>query len=109
MALLWNFHPYGSRTKSNDPSRSSPFQDLNGFQYHDNWLHNLLIASSMNGQRPGIQWTTKSARTRNKRAREIGQLLSLGFGQDLSEVFSEANGLKRAYEFLPMRRLNLAS
>jgi len=45
----------------------------------------------------------------NKRAREIGQLLSLGFGQDLSEVFSEANGLKRAYEFLPMQRLNLAS
>jgi len=25
MALLWNFHPYGSRTKSNAPSRSSPF------------------------------------------------------------------------------------
>jgi hypothetical protein len=52
MALLWNFHPYGSRTKFNHPSRSSPFQDLNGFQYHDNWLHNLLIASSLNGQRP---------------------------------------------------------
>jgi len=55
MALIWNFHPYSSRTKSNHPTRSSPFQDLNGFQYHDNWLHNLLIASSMNGQRPGIQ------------------------------------------------------
>ncbi len=25
MALLWNFHPYGSRTKFNHPSRSSPF------------------------------------------------------------------------------------
>ena len=55
MALIWNFHPYGSRTKFNNPSRSSPFQDLNGFQYHDNWLHNLLIASSMNGRRPGKQ------------------------------------------------------
>ena len=55
MALLWNFHPYGSRTRSNHPGRSSPFQDLNGFQYHDNWLHNLLIASSMNGRRPGKQ------------------------------------------------------
>jgi len=55
MALLWNFHPYGSRTKSDNPARSSPFQDLNGFQYHDNWLHNLLIASSMNGRRPGKQ------------------------------------------------------
>lgn len=55
MALIWNFHPYGSRTKFNYPSRSSPFKDLNGFQYHDNWLHNLLIASSMNGQRPRKQ------------------------------------------------------
>ena len=55
MALLWNFHPYGSRTKSDNPARSSPFQDLNGFQYHDNWLHNLLIASYMNGRRPGKQ------------------------------------------------------
>jgi len=53
MALLWNFHPYGSRTKFNHPSRSSPFKDLNGFQYHDNWLHNLLIASSMNGRNSG--------------------------------------------------------
>lgn len=48
MALPWNFHPYGSRTKFKHPSRSSPFKDLNGFQYHDNWLRNLLIASSMN-------------------------------------------------------------
>ena len=32
-----------------------PFIDLNGFQYHDNWLHNLLIASSMNGLRPAKQ------------------------------------------------------
>ena len=49
MALLWNFHPYGSRTKFNNLSRSSPFKDLNGFRYHDNWLRNLLIAGSMNG------------------------------------------------------------
>jgi len=49
MALIWNFHPYGSRTKANDPKRCSPFEDLNGFHYHENWLHNLLIAGSMNG------------------------------------------------------------
>lgn len=55
MALILNFHPYGSRTKFTNPSRSSPFQDLNGFHYHDNWLRNLLIAASMNGQRPGKQ------------------------------------------------------
>ena len=51
MALVWNFHPYSSRTCSSDSERISPFNDLNGFQYHDNWLHNLLIASSMNGRK----------------------------------------------------------
>lgn len=50
-ALQWNFHPYGSRLRHNQPSRSSPFADLNGFQYHPNWLHNFLIASSMGGLR----------------------------------------------------------
>lgn len=51
MALLWNFHPYGSRTTASEPHRCSPFKDLNGFEYHDNWLRNLLIAGSMNGYR----------------------------------------------------------
>ena len=41
MALLWNFHPCGSRTRASTKSRVSPFDDLNGFQYHDNWLQNL--------------------------------------------------------------------
>ncbi len=50
MALVWNFHPYGAKTRSNCSERMSPFTDLNGFRYHDNWLHNLLIASSMNGR-----------------------------------------------------------
>jgi len=30
---------------------AAPFKDLNGFEYHDNWLRNLLIAGSMNGYR----------------------------------------------------------
>lgn len=51
MALIWNFHPYGSRTKVNHPNRCSPFKDLNCFEYHENWLRNLLIAGSMNGYR----------------------------------------------------------
>ena len=51
MALQWNFHPYGARLRRNQPSRVSPFHDLNGLQYHPNWLHNLLIASSMGGLR----------------------------------------------------------
>jgi hypothetical protein len=51
MALQWNFHPYGARLRRDQPARVSPFDDLNGLQYHPNWLHNLLIASSMGGLR----------------------------------------------------------
>ncbi len=51
MALPWNFHPYGVRSRRDDPSRRSPFHDLNSFEYHPNWLHNLLIASSMGGHK----------------------------------------------------------
>jgi hypothetical protein len=50
-ALQWNFHPYGPRLRHDQPTRSSPFADLNGFLYHPNWLHNLLLASSMGGLR----------------------------------------------------------
>lgn len=52
IAMIWNFHPYGERLRRNDKNRISPFADLNGFQYHGNWLHNFLIASSMGGKRP---------------------------------------------------------
>jgi hypothetical protein len=51
MAMQWNFHPYGERLRRDEPWRKSPFVDLNGFEYHANWLHNLLIASSMGGLR----------------------------------------------------------
>lgn len=51
MAMQWNFHPYGSRLRQNQPERTSPFADLNGFQYHKNWLQNFLVASSMGGRR----------------------------------------------------------
>ncbi len=51
LALQWNFHPYGKRLRDRQPERISPFHDLNGFVYHPNWLHNLLIASSMGGLR----------------------------------------------------------
>jgi hypothetical protein len=51
MAMLWNFHPYGARLRRRDDERLSPFADLNGFVYHDNWLHNFLIASSLGGHR----------------------------------------------------------
>ncbi|MFH0917376.1 MAG: hypothetical protein V1912_13155 [bacterium] len=51
MAMLWNFHPYGARLRRKDERRRSPFADLNGFEYHSNWLHNFLIASSLGGHR----------------------------------------------------------
>jgi len=44
-ALLHNFCPYCPRA----PIRQrflSPAHQLNGFVYHDNWLHNLLISTS---------------------------------------------------------------
>ncbi len=51
IAMLWNFHPYSERLRRNDKTRRSPFCDVNGFEYHSNWLHNFLIASSMGGVR----------------------------------------------------------
>lgn len=51
MALFWNFHPYHPQTQAKyDGQCNSPFEGLNGFRYHHNWLHNLLIASSLQGQ-----------------------------------------------------------
>jgi hypothetical protein len=49
MARQWPVHPYGARLRRDQPSRVSPFHDLNGLQYHPNWWHNLLMASSMGG------------------------------------------------------------
>ncbi len=51
MALVWNFHPYGQKTQDKYGPRASPFQQLNGFRYHDNWLENMMIAASLRGQR----------------------------------------------------------
>jgi hypothetical protein len=47
-ALLHNFGPYGPRTRDKQ-IYSSPAHKLNGFTYHDNWLHNLMISTSMSG------------------------------------------------------------
>jgi hypothetical protein len=53
MALLWNFHPYCHKVQAMEPHSMSPFEDLNGFRYHNNWLRNFLIASSLNGRGTG--------------------------------------------------------
>lgn len=40
----------------------SPFHDLNGFQYRENWLENFNIASSLGERR--LSPSTKSSRIR---------------------------------------------
>ena len=47
-AILHNFWPYNPKTQKIKKSQS-PFQNVNHFAYHENWLHNLLIACSMAG------------------------------------------------------------
>lgn len=44
-ALMHNFRPYCPRSKIRKRYQS-PAHKLNGFVYHDNWLHNLLISTS---------------------------------------------------------------
>jgi len=51
MAFLWNFHPFCRKTQK-ATGCLWPFEHLNGFRYHDNWVRNLLIASSLKGRRP---------------------------------------------------------
>jgi hypothetical protein len=50
MALLWNFHPFCRKTQQRTGCLC-PFEQLNGFRYHDDWLRNFLIAASLNGRR----------------------------------------------------------
>ncbi len=47
-ALIHNFRPYCPRSKIGEKYRS-PAHKLNGFVYHDNWLHNLLVSTSCQG------------------------------------------------------------
>lgn len=47
-ALLHNFWPYCPRAKVRE-AYQSPAHKLNGFVYRDNWLENLLVATSLQG------------------------------------------------------------
>jgi hypothetical protein len=49
-ALLHNFRPYSPRSTLSDSFQSRAHR-LNGSVYHSNWLHNLLVSSSMAGFR----------------------------------------------------------
>ena len=46
-ALIYNFSPSAPPLLKKDAILTSPAARLNGFVYHANWLHNLLIASSV--------------------------------------------------------------
>lgn len=48
-ALFHNFQPDCPRAHIRD-TYHSPFHQLNGFVYHDNWLQNLLVAASLGGR-----------------------------------------------------------
>ena len=49
-ALLHNFQPYCPRARVASQYKS-PAHKLNGFVYHDNWLQNLLVSTSLGGCR----------------------------------------------------------
>ena len=51
MALQWNFHPTGLARAATTRLVARRSTTSNGFEYHPNWLHNLLIASSMGGRK----------------------------------------------------------
>jgi len=53
-ALLFNFCPYSEQTIRYNGGVRSPFEKMNGFVYRENWLENLLVASSLKGNRPMI-------------------------------------------------------
>ena len=49
-ALLSNFLPYSPRAAVAEQYHS-PAHKLNGFVYHEKWLHNLLVSASLGGYR----------------------------------------------------------
>lgn len=50
-ALLINFCPFSPQTINKKEDIHSPFEELNGFRYRENWLENLLVAASLGGNR----------------------------------------------------------
>ena len=50
-ALIHNFAPCTPHTIKKHNGWKSAAERLNEFQYHDNWLQNLLISASLGGYR----------------------------------------------------------
>lgn len=53
-ALIMNFCTYCPQVIRNKSNIDTPFEQLNGFKYRDNWLENLLVAASLGGNRLSI-------------------------------------------------------
>ncbi len=49
--LILNFAPYNPRTIKKHNGYQCPAERLNQFQYHENWLQNLLTSASLGGYR----------------------------------------------------------
>ena len=50
-ALLYNFRPWNPAMARANGGRHSLAERLNQHRYHDDWLHNLLVAASLGGYR----------------------------------------------------------
>jgi len=50
-ALLINFCPFSPQTIKIKGNIHSPFEQINGFRYRENWLENLLVAASLGGSK----------------------------------------------------------
>ena len=53
-ALLHNFRPWHPAVRGVNGGWRSPAERLNGHRYHDDWLQNLLVSSSLGGYRRRI-------------------------------------------------------
>lgn len=51
LALLRNFAPWHPATTKANAGWQSPAERLNKHRYHDNWLHNLMVSTSLGGYR----------------------------------------------------------
>ena len=50
-ALIQNFAPSNPMTVKKHNGLKTPAERLNNFRYHENWLHNMMISSSLGGFR----------------------------------------------------------
>ncbi len=89
-----------------EPHSISPFEDLNGFRYHDNWLRNFLTTSSLNGRgtsnpikhKPEFLYNFFHQRTvwdwpNRKSALQMAELIDPRFGESCGRLISHRRGV----------------